>query len=194
MRSICVFAGSGTGYNSDYLQYASLLGQRIAEHEIHLIYGGSRLGLMGAIADAALQAGGTVTGIMPAGLLHSERGHQGLSELIRVDSMHERKAMMQEMADAFIALPGGLGTLEELFEVLCWSQIGIHHKPLGLYNVNQYYEPLLQLIQHTVREGFSGSSSLSRLVYSDDPDTLLEQVSQDMPVTSDLRWDPSAWK
>lgn len=192
MRSICVFAGSGTGHHPDYQQYAALLGKHIATHGYELIYGGSRLGLMGAIADAALINGGKVTGIMPGGLLNGERAHQGITNLIQVDSMHERKAMMQQMGDAFIALPGGLGTLEELFEVLCWSQIGIHNKPLGLYNIRGYYNPLLEMLQHSIQEGFTVDSCLSRLFVSDDPAAMLEAVRQDLPVTSDLRWNPSA--
>ncbi len=188
MRSICVFAGSGTGHHPEYMEQAARLGSHIAGLGYQLIYGGSRLGLMGAVADAALSSGGQVIGIMPEGLLHGERAHQGLTELIRVGSMHERKAMMQQTADAFISLPGGLGTLEELFEVLCWSQIGIHNKPLGLYNIRGYYDPLLHMIQHSVQEGFTGISCMQRLFVSTDPQELIQAVSHELPPTSDLRW------
>ncbi|WP_458120991.1 LOG family protein [Paenibacillus sp. Z6-24] len=191
MKSICVFAGSAAGHHPDYLQYAAQLGTHIAGLGYRLIYGGSRLGLMGAVADAALASGGEVTGIMPGGLLHGERVHQGLTEMIQVGSMHERKAMMQEQGDAFIALPGGLGTLEELFEVLCWSQIGIHNKPLGLYNIRGYYDPLLEMVRHSMNEGFTGESCLSRLFVSDNPEEIIQAVSHELPITSDLRWNPT---
>ncbi|WP_411348243.1 TIGR00730 family Rossman fold protein [Paenibacillus sp. WLX2291] len=194
MRSICVFAGSGTGVHPEYMQAASELGTTIAGMGYHLVYGGSRLGLMGSAAEAALSSGGKVTGIMPGGLLHGERVHKELSEMISVDSMHERKAMMQQMGDAFIALPGGLGTLEELFEVLCWSQIGIHNKPLGLYNIRGYYEPLLHMLRHGIQEGFVAESCMSRLFVSTDPAELVQAVSHELPVTSDLRWLSSAYR
>ncbi|WP_322924347.1 TIGR00730 family Rossman fold protein [Paenibacillus campi] len=194
MRSICVFAGSGTGHHPEYMEQASRLGSHIAGLGYQLIYGGSRLGLMGAVADAALSSGGQVVGIMPGGLLHGERAHQGLTELIRVDSMHERKALMQETADAFIALPGGLGTLEELFEVLCWSQIGIHNKPLGLYNIRGYYDPLLHMLRHSIEEGFTGASCAHRLVVSTDPQELIQAVSHELPPTADLRWQTASYR
>ncbi len=188
MRSICVFAGSSTGHHPEYMEQATRLGSHIAGLDYRLIYGGSRLGLMGAVADAALSSGGEVIGIMPGGLLHGERAHQGLTELIHVESMHERKALMQQTADAFIALPGGLGTLEELFEVLCWSQIGIHNKPLGLYNIRGYYDPLLHMLQHSVNEGFAGHSCMNRLFVSTDAKELIQAVSHELPPTTDLRW------
>ena len=176
MRSVCVFAGSRPGARPDYITSAARLGQTLAERGIQLVYGGSRNGLMGHVADEALRHGGGVVGIMPTGLFTAEIVHRDLSEFIEVHDMHERKATMGKRADGFIALPGGIGTFEELFEVLCWSQIGIHAKPLGLLNVQGYYDPLLALIRHSVQEGFSSPESLDSIYVSDDPAILLHQM------------------
>ncbi|GIQ62655.1 hypothetical protein PACILC2_12230 [Paenibacillus cisolokensis] len=138
MKRICVFAGSNAGASPAYAEAAEALGAELAARGIELIYGGSRIGLMGRVADAALRGGGKVTGIMPRGLFAGEMIHTGLTEFREVADMHERKALMSELADAFVALPGGLGTFEELFEALSWSQLGIHRKPVGLLNVNRF--------------------------------------------------------
>ncbi len=154
MKSICVFAGSNSGASAGYVAAASELGRTLAERQLGVVYGGARVGLMGALADAALAAGGQVIGVMPEALVAKEVAHRGLSELHVVRSMHERKAMMADLADGFVALPGGLGTLEELFEMLTWAQLGLHGKPCGLLNIEGYFEGLLAFLDHSVAEGF----------------------------------------
>jgi uncharacterized protein (TIGR00730 family) len=145
---------------SVYLEAAGKLGEAMSRHHVRLVYGGSSRGLMGEVANGMLAGGGQVTGIMSTLLFDAEIVHQGVTEFIEVANMHERKAAMSEMADAFIALPGGLGTFEELFEVLCWTQIGIHRKPIGLLNVNGYFDPLVEMVRHSVQEGFTGAEHL----------------------------------
>ncbi|MDO7906448.1 TIGR00730 family Rossman fold protein [Paenibacillus sp. JX-17] len=182
MKSICVFAASRTGTSTIYIESAARLGRLMAEQELRLVYGGSKLGLMGETANAVLAHGGQVTGIMPTSLFLAEIVHPGLTEFIEVADMHERKAKMGRSADAFIALPGGLGTFEELFEVLCWAQIGIHRKPIGLLNMNGYYDPLLAMMRHSIEEGFTPSGSMDLILASDDPELLLQQLGQSVPV------------
>lgn len=148
----------------------------MAEQGIGLVYGGSRVGLMGTIADAIMENGGTAIGVMPSGLFSGEVVHQNLTELIEVNGMHERKAKMSELADGFISMPGGFGTYEELFEVLCWAQIGIHQKPIGLYNVNGYFEPMMKMVKYSIQEGFSNESHLKLIHSSSRPDELIEQM------------------
>ncbi|MDO8226822.1 hypothetical protein BSBH6_03420 [Bacillus subtilis] len=176
MKTICVFAGSNPGGNEAYKRKAAELGTYMAEQGIGLVYGGSRVGLMGAIADAIMENGGTAIGVMPSGLFSGEVVHQNLTELIEVNGMHERKAKMSELADGFIAMPGGFGTYEELFEVLCWAQIGIHQKPIGLYNVNGYFEPMMKMVKYSIQEGFSNESHLKLIHSSSRPDELMEQM------------------
>lgn len=188
MKAVCVFAGSNPGVKPEYRTLAIQLGSVIADQDIRLVYGGSRLGLMGEVANEVLLRGGHVIGVMPSGLFRGEIVHRDLSELIEVESMHERKAKMGEIADGFIALPGGLGTFEELFEVLCWAQIGIHVKPIGLLNINGYYDPLIELIKHSVQEGFSNESHLSLIRVSDDPEELLNQMNQYQPQELGNKW------
>jgi uncharacterized protein (TIGR00730 family) len=154
LRSLCVFCGSSVGSKPVYLGTAIALGKVLAEQNIRLVFGGGRVGLMGALADAALQAGGEVTGVIPEHLVAREVAHQGLSDLRIVRSMHERKALMAELSDAFVALPGGLGTLEEFFEVWTWGQLGLHQKPYALLNVNGFYDPLVQFIDSLVELKF----------------------------------------
>lgn len=173
MNSICVFAGSRPGHSSLYLEAAGKLGEAMARHHVRLVYGGSSRGLMGEVANGMLAGGCQVTGIMPTLLFDAEIIHRGVTEFVEVANMHERKAAMSEMADAFIALPGGLGTFEELFEVLCWAQIGIHRKPIGLLNVSGYFDPLIEMMLHSVQEGFTGVEHPSLLSISADPDELL---------------------
>src|SRR5690625_5063415 len=162
-RSLCLYCGSSPGANPAYLQAASDLGQFLAERQIRLVYGGGRVGLMGAAADSCMRAGGEVLGIIPDFLLRHEVGHTGLTELQVVDTMHERKMRMAEHADAFCILPGGLGTLEELFEVLTWRQLGLHDKPIILLDIAGYWEPLIQLIRRQAEEGFLRSEHLALL-------------------------------
>ncbi|MFY4776386.1 TIGR00730 family Rossman fold protein [Metabacillus sp. RGM 3146] len=188
MKSICIFAGSNAGRHEEYREKARELGRYMAEQNIRLIYGGSKTGLMGEVSNEVLKYKGQVTGIMPSGLLRGEIVHAELTELIEVESMHERKAKMASLADGFIALPGGLGTFEELFEVLCWSQIGIHEKPIGLLNVRGYYEPLLTLVHHSTEEGFAKNSPLSLLHATDDPRELIEYMGNYEPPVFEKKW------
>lgn len=153
MKKICVYCGSKPGNRPEYLEEAKELGAQIAKAGLGLVYGGASVGIMGAVATAALEAGGHVTGIIPKSLLEKEIAHPGLNQLVVVDSMHERKAMMEKESDAFIALPGGFGTLEEIFEMLTWVQIGLHNKPCGFLNVQGYYDHLLAFLDHAIGEG-----------------------------------------
>ncbi|NRR85738.1 TIGR00730 family Rossman fold protein [Bacillus velezensis] len=177
MKTICVFAGSNPGVNEEYKRKAAELGEYMAEQGIGLVYGGSRVGLMGTVADALMAGGGKAVGVMPSGLFSGEVVHQNLTELIEVSGMHERKAKMSELADGYIAMPGGFGTYEELFEVLCWAQIGIHQKPIGLYNVNGYFEPMMKMVKYSIQEGFSNESHLKLIYSSSRPDELIEQMN-----------------
>ncbi|APA04269.1 MULTISPECIES: LOG family protein [Bacillus] len=177
MKTICVFAGSNPGVNEEYKRKAAELGEYMAEQGIGLVYGGSRVGLMGTVADALMAGGGKAVGVMPSGLFSGEIVHQNLTELIEVSGMHERKAKMSELADGYIAMPGGFGTYEELFEVLCWAQIGIHQKPIGLYNVNGYFEPMMKMVKYSIQEGFSNESHLKLIHSSSRPDELIEQMN-----------------
>ncbi|MGQ8873972.1 LOG family protein [Paenibacillus sp. TSA_86.1] len=188
MKRICVFAGSNPGNHPDYIEHAARLGKQIANSGYALVYGGSRMGLMGAVADAALAEGGEVIGVMPTGLFRGEVVHAGLTQLIEVGTMHERKATMAQLSDGFIALPGGMGTFEELFEVLCWAQIGIHRKPVGLLNVNGYYEPLMKMVEYSVQEGFSNTSHLSLWSLESDPAELLAQMAAYIPKELTQKW------
>lgn len=154
MRSVCVFCGSAFGSRQAYTDAAAELGRMVALRGIRLVYGGSRVGLMGVVADACLAAGGMVTGVIPRSMMEREIAHTGLTELHITGSMHERKALMAELADGFIAMPGGFGTFDELFEILTWRQIGLHEKPVGLLNVEGYFGPLLSMTDHAVQEGF----------------------------------------
>ncbi|MCM2536001.1 TIGR00730 family Rossman fold protein [Neobacillus pocheonensis] len=188
MKSICIFAGSSFGNDVEYVGRARELGKIMAEKGFSIVYGGSKNGLMGEIANGVLSHGGEVIGIMPRGLIKGENVHSQLTKLIEVDTMHERKAKMSELADGYIALPGGLGTFEELFEVLCWAQIGIHHKPIGVLNVNGYYDPLLSLINHSIQKGFSSETHQSIISSSSNPETLLSLMSNYVPMDVEYKW------
>ena len=177
MRSICVFCGSRPGAKPAYRAAAEALGQLLAERGIELIYGGGNIGLMGIVADACLAAGGKVVGVIPRALLEWEVGHEGLTRLEVVDSMHTRKARMAELADGFIALPGGLGTFEELFEILTWAQLGFHNKPIGLLNVDGYYLPLVQMMERGVAEGFMKAENRGLLLAEDNLFALMRAMS-----------------
>lgn len=187
MKTICVFAGSNPGVNEEYKRKAAELGEYMAEQGIGLVYGGSRVGLMGTVADALMAGGGKAVGVMPSGLFSGEIVHQNLTELIEVSGMHERKAKMSELADGYIAMPGGFGTYEELFEVL-YTQIGIHQKPIGLYNVNGYFEPLINMVKYSIKEGFSNESHLQLIHTSSRPDELIEQMNQYTYPILDKKW------
>ena len=177
MRSVCVFCGSSPGGNPAYLAAAQAIGREIAGRGLKLVYGGAKVGLMGAVADAALAAGGEVTGVLPKALMIKEIGHTGLSRLEVVDSMHERKARMAELSDGFVALPGGAGTLEEIFEIWTWGQLGFHGKPAGFLNVAGYFDKLAGFLDHTVAEAFVKPVHRDMLIFRDDPTALLDALA-----------------
>lgn len=177
MKRICVFAGSNSGAKAEYATVARDLGQTLAERGLGLVYGGARIGLMGAVADGALAGGAPVIGVIPGGLFVKEVAHQGLTELKVVKSMHERKQVMSDLADGFVALPGGWGTLEELFEILTWAQLGIHRKPCGLLNVAGYFDPLVAFIDHGVEEGFVRREQRAMLLASSSACELLDRFA-----------------
>ncbi|KPV40994.1 hypothetical protein AN478_03395 [Thiohalorhabdus denitrificans] len=187
MERICVFAGSGSGNRPAYAEAAAALGGRLATRGIGVVYGGGHTGLMGVLADAALGAGGEVVGVIPEALCTRELAHHQLSDLEVVDSMHARKARMAELADAFIALPGGIGTLEELFEVFTWAQLGLHAKPCGLLNAAGYYDPLIRFLDETVTEGFLRPEQRALLAEAPEPETLLEALATARPAPAH-RW------
>lgn len=176
MKSICVYCGSAKGNSPAFHQAALALAKQLAEHKIELIYGGGDVGLMKIIADESLRLGGHVTGVIPKALLDREVGHPNLSKLHVVANMHERKALMAQLADGFIALPGGIGTLEELFEMFTWLQLGFHHKPLGLLNVNGFYDHLLQFLEHAVFSGFLKPEHNALLIKEIDPSLLISRM------------------
>jgi uncharacterized protein (TIGR00730 family) len=181
MHRICVFAGSSPGARPEYAIAAQELGRALVARRIGVVYGGARVGLMGAVADAVLAGGGPVTGVIPEGLVTKEIAHDGLTELRVVSSMHERKAMMNDLADGFIALPGGWGTLEEFFEVLTWAQLGLHRKPCGLLNAHGYFDQLLSFIDHSVEERFVPRPHRSMVLVASSPDDLLRQFDAYVP-------------
>jgi len=180
---ICVFCGSSTGNGTRYADAATALGELLAVRGIGLVYGGAKVGTMGILADAALRAGGEVIGVIPEQLMSVEVGHEGLSELHVVADMHERKAKMAQLCDAFVALPGGAGTLEELFEVWTWAQLGIHTKPIGLLDVDGYYAPLRRFVEHMVGEGFLREQHRDLLTVGTDPAALLDTFDAHVPTT-----------
>ena len=179
--SICVYCGSRHGLRPAYTAAARVLGQAIGARGWQLVYGGGKVGLMGEVADAALAAGGRVVGVIPQSLVAREVQHRGLTELHVVPDMHQRKQMMAERADAFIALPGGIGTLEELYEVWTWRQLGYHRKPIGLINTEGYYDALLQFMSQTVTEGFLSPQQHAALKVDADPETLLTSLEFPRP-------------
>ena len=181
MKSICVFAGSNSGSRPEYTAVAAALGQALVRRQINLVYGGARVGLMGTLADAVLAAGGYVTGVMPEALVAKEVAHTGLSDLRVVSSMHERKALMAQLSDGFIALPGGWGTLEEYFEVLTWGQLGLHTKPCGLLNVEGYFDGLLSFLDHSMDERFVRRESRSMVLVGRSPDELINLLGSYVP-------------
>lgn len=191
LRSICVFCGASTGANPVYREAAVALGQALAGRGLTLVYGGGAVGLMGVVADAAMAAGGEVIGIIPQSLQDAEIGHRGLTRLEVVDGMHARKARMAELSDAFIALPGGLGTLEELFEVWTWGQLGYHGKPLGLLDVNHFYTKLSHFLDHLVEEGFVRTHHRDMLQRSETAEGLLQQLEAWEPLVVP-KWDDRA--
>jgi len=179
---ICVFCGSNLGIKPAHRQAAVRVGRLLADHEIELVYGGGNIGLMAVLADTVLEAGGRVIGVIPESLLAKEVGHQGLTELRVVGSMHERKALMADLSDGFIALPGGYGTFEEFCEVVTWSQLGLHTKPCGVLNVEGYYDPLLELFDRAVCEGFLSAENRKLVLEDGDPEELLRKMGEFVPI------------
>ena len=177
--SVCVYCGSRPGAQADYADAATRVGRWIAQHGGELVYGGGGNGLMGIVADAALQAGGRVVGIIPRSMVEREWAHRGCTELHVVDTMHTRKRMMAEHSDVFLALPGGIGTFEEFFEAWTWRQLGYHAKPVGLLNTAGYYDGLLQFLDNTVAQQFMGTGQLQLIRASADPEDLLRALVQD---------------
>jgi uncharacterized protein (TIGR00730 family) len=176
LRRVCVFCGSSPGRRPEYAGAAAALGQRLASESIGVVYGGGRVGVMGSLAEAALAAGGEVIGVIPRQLVGREIAHTGLTELHVVDSMHARKALMSELSDAFVALPGGLGTLEETFEMLTWTQLGVHEKPVGLLDVAGYFGRLRDFLDHTVAEGFVSAQNRGLVMTETEPSPLLNRL------------------
>ncbi|MCG8421304.1 MAG: TIGR00730 family Rossman fold protein [Proteobacteria bacterium] len=191
MTRICVFCGSSPGSRPDYLEAAKQVGHALVSRGLELVYGGANVGLMGALADAVLEQGGRVTGIIPEALVTKEVAHPGLTELRIVQSMHQRKAQMEELSAGFIALPGGFGTLEEIFEVLTWAQLGIHPKPCGLLNIAGYYDHLLAFLAHSTSQRFVSQAHAGMLLVEGDPDALLDVFENYVPPTSDKLLDRS---
>ncbi|HEV7128337.1 MAG TPA: TIGR00730 family Rossman fold protein [Ktedonobacterales bacterium] len=188
IRRICVFAGSRPGARPAYAAAAAALGAALATRGIGLVYGGASVGLMGILADAALARGGEVIGVIPHALAAREITHRVLSELHMVKTMHERKALMAELSDAFIGLPGGWGTFDEVFEMLTWSQLGVHTKPVGLLSVADYFRPLLALVEHAEAEGFIAAGEREFLVVGDEADALLDSMTAYQPSAHPRIW------
>ncbi|HEX4932615.1 MAG TPA: TIGR00730 family Rossman fold protein [Gemmatimonadaceae bacterium] len=185
---VCVFCGSSPGARPEYAAAAAALGTRLAQRGMGLVYGGARVGLMGAVADAALAAGGEVIGVIPRALVEREVAHSGLADLRVVSSMHERKATMADLSDAFVALPGGIGTFEELFEVWTWGQLGLHAKPVALLDSGGYYAPLVAFLDHAVEERFIRPGHRAALLVERDIDALLDRLATWTPLPREGKW------
>ena len=181
MQHICVFCASNPGHNPAYLQLARSLGTLIAQRKHTVVFGGGRVGLMGALADGALSAGGKVIGVMPHALVQREAAHRELTELHIVDTMHERKAMLAELSDGFIAMPGGIGTLEELFETWTWGHLGVHAKPIALLDVADYWKSLVTFLDHVGEEGFMRPNTRELLLVDDNAERLLDRMTAYAP-------------
>jgi uncharacterized protein (TIGR00730 family) len=189
MKSICVFCGSADAVHADYIEGARLMGRTLAERGIRLIYGGGKTGLMGVVADAVLEAGGIVVGVIIPSMNTAALAHIGLTQMDVVDGMHARKARMHELSDGYIAMPGGFGTFDELFETVTWAQTGAHEKPVGLFNVRNYYAPLLAAIDHAVAEGFVFQEHRDVLFSDADPNSLIDKMAQyEHPRAAVKRW------
>lgn len=187
LKRVCVFCGSSPGASPRYAEAARHLGRRLAGRGIGLVYGGGNVGLMGEVADACLAAGGHVTGVIPSALVAREVAHRGLPDLRVVATMHERKALMADLSDGFLALPGGLGTLDELFEAMTWTQLGVHRKPCALLEVAGFYAPLVTFLEHAVAARFIPPEHASTLLVAEDVDGLLDRMAAWMAVTTD-KW------
>lgn len=184
MKSVCIYCGSSPGNHADFARAAKAMGRALAERELTLVYGGGAVGLMGLVADACMEAGGRVTGVIPEFLAIKEVAHSGVKDMRIVASMHERKAMMEQLSDAFIALPGGIGTMEELFEIWTWAQLGQHRKPVGLMNAAGYFDGLIEFLDRMTDTGFVGKGTRSMLHVGDTPDALLDAFHGYEPPTT----------
>ncbi|QYD70266.1 TIGR00730 family Rossman fold protein [Paraburkholderia edwinii] len=187
MKAVCVYCGSANGANPVYAEAARAFGRALVDANLALVYGGGKVGLMGMIADSVMAAGGRAIGVIPELLVDKEIGHHGLTELHVVSDMHERKKMMADLSDAFVALPGGAGTLEELFEVYTWAQLGYHRKPVGVFNIARFYDPLIAMLEHTVREGFMQRAYFETLQIDSDPAGLIGKLQRYRPLVQD-KW------
>jgi uncharacterized protein (TIGR00730 family) len=187
MRTVCVFCGSRTGRTTHYADAARVFGAALARRSLGLVYGGGHIGLMGVLADAVLAGGGPVVGVIPRALADKELAHLGLTELVVVETMHERKSVMADRSDAFVALPGGYGTGDELFEILTWAQLGLHQKPIGLLNVAGFFDPLLAWLDHMVREDFLKPVHRRLVRVAGDTEALLELLSAP-PEPQTVKW------
>jgi uncharacterized protein (TIGR00730 family) len=181
VRRVCVFCGSTPGHDPRYADAARRLARGLASRGIGVVFGGGSIGLMGVLADHALAAGAEVTGVIPHGLAARELAHRGVADMRVVPTMHARKALMAELAEGFVALPGGMGTLEELFEIVTWGQLGIHRKPIGVLNVAGYYDPLVALLGHAVAEGFVSAAGRDLVIVDDEPERLLDRMAAHEP-------------
>ncbi len=188
LRRVCVFCGSRPGGREIYVSEAARLGRALATRGIGLVYGGAQVGVMGAAANAALEAGGEVIGIIPHGLAAKEVAHHGLTELRVVETMHERKAMMADVSDAFLALPGGFGTFDELFEIITWAQIGLHAKAIGVLDTEGFFQPLRALMTNVVKEGFASPEHTAMVSFDDDPDRLIDAISIARTMPTGPKW------
>jgi uncharacterized protein (TIGR00730 family) len=188
LRRLCVFCGSSKGTRAVYAEAADRFGEAMAGAGLGLVYGGGHIGLMGVLADAVLAGGGEVIGVIPRAMVDKELAHSGLSQLHVVDTMHQRKALMADLADGFAALPGGYGTADELFEILTWGQLGLHTKPVGLLNVAGFFDPLLEWVDHAVAEGFLRAEHRSNLRVADTEDALLRGLIEAPPPLTPPKW------
>jgi uncharacterized protein (TIGR00730 family) len=187
MKAVCVYCGSSDGAKPLYRDAAKAFGRAIVDANLSLVYGGGKVGLMGVIADEVMAAGGRAIGVIPELLVNKEVGHDGLSELHVVPDMHHRKKMMADLSDAFVALPGGAGTLEELFEVYTWAQLGYHQKAVAVLNIDHFYDPLISLLEHTVQEGFMRQTYFDILQIDSDPASLIAKLKRYQPPARD-KW------
>jgi uncharacterized protein (TIGR00730 family) len=187
MKRVCIYCGSNSGFKSSFRAAAVEIGQLCARSGLGVVYGGGGVGLMGAVADAALAKGGEVIGIIPKLLVEKEKEHRGVTQLFEVETMHERKKMMFDLSDAFIALPGGIGTLEEIVEAFTWQQLGYHQKPVGILNVDGFFDPLLTFLSDMEKNGFLRKENLDSLLIEEDAETLLEIMSKATPTAYD-KW------
>jgi uncharacterized protein (TIGR00730 family) len=185
---ICVYSGSNVGNRPEYKESAIQLGKTLAQNNIELVYGGSKVGLMGELANQILNSNGKVTGVMPKDLFPKEIINENLSRFIEVKDMHERKKTMADLSDGFIALPGGIGTFEELFEILSWAQLGIHGKPVGILNVSNFFAPLVDLMQNAAQEGFMNQSNINLLLIDTEPEGLVDKMKNYSPPVLGIKW------